>query len=120
MGVTRTANTQAEGLENLIQSIAMMKTMPDADIAFLTSLETQVLQYLRQPTQNLQNPQLPPNQNPTASPGMPPGQTPMSGPPAGPPPGISLPASPLASRLGPMGGGNAGPNPDEMRRMMGR
>lgn len=116
MGVTRTANTQAEGLENLIQSIAMMKTMPDADIAFLTSMETQILQYLRQPTQNLQNPQLPPNQNPTGSPGMPPGQQPMTGPPAGP----SLPASPMASRLGPLGGGMQGPNPDEMRRMMGR
>jgi hypothetical protein len=46
---TRSANTMNEQLRNLLGQIADMKAAPDADIAYLTSLETQVLQYLRQP-----------------------------------------------------------------------
>lgn len=116
MGVSRTANTQAEGLQNLIQEIAKMKTMPDADIAFLTSVETNILQYLRQPIQQMTG-QMGPNQAPTASPGMPPGQMPQSGPP------MQLPSTPMGAR-GPMPGmagamSPGGPPTDEIRRMMG-
>lgn len=112
----RSQNTMAEGLQSVLQDITTMKTMPDADIEWLINLETEILQKLREPFEQMQG-QLP--QAPgSAVPGpMPPGQGAM-------PTGVG----------GPMGGGGpanmtpgvrglrsspAMPNPDEVRRMVG-
>lgn len=112
MGTSRVANTQVEGLTNLIQDLAVLKTAPDADVAFITSLETQILQYLKQPMQNLAG-QMPPSNPMTGSPGMPPGQQPMQ-------PPMSLPSTPMGSRGGPGTGMSGGAPPmDEIRRMVG-
>src|SRR5262245_24894859 len=46
---TRGTNTMTEQLRALLGQIADMKAAPDADIAYLTNLETTVLRYLRAP-----------------------------------------------------------------------
>lgn len=49
MASTRGANTMAEELRGVLSQVAQMKAAPDADIAYLTNLETQILRYLRAP-----------------------------------------------------------------------
>ena len=105
-----------EQLRAMLGQIADMKAAPDADIAYLTGLETQVLQYLRAPyeQQRLQA-QLGGPQN--------------AGPPGGAPMGATpLQQSPAAQLLGlaPAGPpgvpgvmrGHSMPNGDELRRLM--
>jgi len=69
-----------EQLRSMLGTIADMKAAPDADIAYLTSLETQVLRYLRAPfeAQRLQAQLGGPQQQQTAGPGG--GATPLPGP----------------------------------------
>lgn len=101
---TRGTNTQAEALKKMLSQLTEMKTMPDADLPFLTNVETVLLGYLRAPFEQQQ-------QQVSALPGM--------GAPAGAGPAMGGPAAP-------MGGGrvpgilNHAPAPpvDELRRML--
>lgn len=90
---TRQTNTMTEQLRQMLGTIADMKAAPDADIAYLTNLETQVLQYLRAPyEQQRMQAQL---GGPQAA-GSPTGATPLD-------------QSPAAQLLGLAAGGGAGP-----------
>jgi len=50
-GGTRQNNTMSEGLHQLLSSLAQLKAAPDADLAYLSSIEATVLQKLREPLQ---------------------------------------------------------------------
>jgi|TARA_Y100000031_G_C7975572_1_gene272382 hypothetical protein len=50
-GGTRQNNTMSEGLHQLLSSIAQLKAAPDADLAYLSSVEATILQKLREPLQ---------------------------------------------------------------------
>lgn len=125
MGVSRSVNTQAEVLKQIAGLIQEAKLMPDADLPFLVSLETNIVSYLRQPYENMAG-QMPPNSMPSANPGNMPGGGGMpSGSPMGPgpmsgPPMSPLPASPGQARLAGagVGGPPQAPNPDELRRIL--
>lgn len=126
----KSTNTQAEALQSVIQDLASMKTMPDADIGFILHIETQVVQYLRsgmdaqQQASNMggmgMGNQAPPPMDPMMGGGPPE----MGGMPGGmgagamDPGSINLPASPLASRQGPMMASM--PPVDEINRMQTR
>lgn len=108
---TRENNTMAEGLSKINHQIADMKLMPDADMPFLISLETDILNYLK-PPQPAQ-----PGAAPGGGPGGPPG---APGGPMGAAMGQVMGGGPGPALGGP-GGGQAGmPNPDEMRRLVGQ
>lgn len=107
----KSTNTQTEALQKMLGTIADMKTMPDADLSFLTNLETVVLGYLRAPYEQQQ-------QQISALPGM--------GTPPGVGPGMGAPspmggASPLAAQGARVPGIlNRAPMPpvDELRRLL--
>lgn len=106
----RASNTMAEGLQALVGTIASMKALPDADMEFLTNLETMVLNKLKEPVRQMagQMDQVGPGGPPM---GPPPG---MGGPPMMPPPMGAPGGPPTGVRMGsPMG------NPDELRRLLG-
>lgn len=46
---SRSTNTMAEFLQRMLGDLAEAKTLPDADLQFLISLETTILQKLRAP-----------------------------------------------------------------------
>jgi len=46
---TQQNNTMAEGLSKILKDLASMKIEPDADMPFLISLETDILNYLKPP-----------------------------------------------------------------------
>lgn len=126
MGVSRSVNTMAEVLKQIIGLIAEAKLMPDADLSFLLNMETQLVQYLRQPIENMAG-QMPPSNVPSSNPGnmpggggMPSGAPMQSGVPPGGAPGPMMPPSPMAARagVGAAGPGAAPPNMDELRRML--
>lgn len=98
----RGTNTMQEALQRLLTDIAQMKTLADADLAWLVELESMVISKIREPIDAMQQPG-----GALAQPSGPPG---MGG---GPP----MPAG------APMGGGMAAgpqmPNPDELQRLLG-
>lgn len=114
MAQSRSTNTQSEALRGLLGNIADMKVMPDADISYLTNLETMILGYLRAPFEAQQ-------QANQTSPTVPPGVAAQAG-------GIAA----LGGAAPVMGGGMAGPAPrvpgilnhapmppvDELRRLL--
>lgn len=51
---SRSTNTMAEFLQRMLGDISQAKTLPDADLEFLVSLETGILQKLRAPIDALQ------------------------------------------------------------------
>lgn len=122
----RAQNTMSEGLSAMLQDIGGMKALPDADLNFLTEMETMILGKLRAPVDAMAG-----NSGP-GSPG--PAGIDMS---AGPVPGMgpgSTPPMPPMPPMGPMGGppmGSPGgpprglppspqmPSPDELRRVLG-
>lgn len=101
---TRATNTMTEGLQSLLGDVSSMKALPDADLAYLTELETFILKKLREPVDAMAGqlgnppPGLPGMGVPGPAPSLPPGV------PGGPPGGI------------PVGAGS--PNPDELRRVL--
>jgi hypothetical protein len=118
----------AEGLTKIIKDIAGMKMEPDADMPFLISIETDILNYLKPP--------VPGQGGQPGGPGGAPQGPPMGGPPGGamgqamgqvmgqpqgPPPGMmGGPMAAIAGGGGVMAGPGPGmPNPDEFRRGLG-
>lgn len=47
MASTRSTNTMAEGLTQLVQQLAALKMTPDADLDFLTAVEGSIIEYAR-------------------------------------------------------------------------
>lgn len=50
---SRSTNTMQEALQRVLSDLAVMKTLPDADLEFIVNLETTVLQKLREPIDNI-------------------------------------------------------------------
>lgn len=99
---TRGTNTMQEALQRFLGDISQMKTLADADLPWLTELETMVLSKIREPIDMMQqNGQLP---MPT-DPGMG-APNPMQGMPAGAPMGGGMMAGPAA------------PNANELQRLL--
>lgn len=120
----KSTNTMAEALQSLVQDIATMKTMSDADLPFLLDLETTIIGYLRQGMDQSMGPNGGPVGQPGGMPGGPmPGSMPTMG---GGPPMPPLPASPMGGRAmmagtaSPGGGGGPMTSPDEIQRMLSR
>lgn len=101
-----------EGLRALLNSITDLKVTPDADLEWLIGLETQVLQKLREPVQQIMG------QTGQALGGMSQG-VPQGLPGAGGPPQGMFPSPPGGGVPGVMPGGGSMPNPDELRRLIG-
>ena len=117
MAQTRGANTMSEQLRGMLGQIAEMKAAPDADIAYLTNLETQVLQFLRMPFEKQRlEAQLGGPAAGAAVPGA--GATPAQPPAPGPAEQLLFGTPPPRQRVpGVMNGPNM-PAPDELRRLM--
>ncbi len=49
MAGTRQNNTMSEGLMQLLQAVAQLKAAPDADLQYLASIESQILERIRAP-----------------------------------------------------------------------
>jgi len=113
MAGSRTNNTFSEEVFRLIQTVAGMRVLPDADLDFVTKLEDLLTTKARLPEQSAQaQGMMPPGaQNPMGNaalglpgmpplpPGPPPGPGPMP-PPMGMPPMDMGMSSPLSSQLG--------------------
>jgi hypothetical protein len=115
-----TPSTFQSGLADILGRLGSLMALPDADVAFVTQMQTVIAGKLRQSSSP------PPG-------GGAPGGGPLAGAgPGGPPPGLQMPGAPgpggrptmqppmmggLSSGLSPsaIGGGN---NPDEMRRII--
>ena len=96
-----------DGLTKIVQQIGALKLSPNADIDFLTQLETAILSYVHQ--QNSQG-----SQAQQGAPGFPPGASvPGMGGPGGPGGGLTPAGVPGVMQSPGM------PNPDELRRMVG-
>lgn len=91
----------AEGLASLVSAIGQLKLAPDADMEFLTKLETAIIVKVKQATGAI--PGGPPQMGQQMGADQAAGATP---PPQGPPPGAQMRTSPQM------------PPVDEMRRMM--
>ena len=97
-------NTMAEGLRSLLSEIAQLKATPDADVDFLTQVETAILTRIRADS--------------VAAAGLT-----QQGPGFGPPPGAASPGLMPADAAPGTAGMMQGPppiNPDELRRLMGQ
>ena len=97
---TRQNNTMSEGLHQLLSSIAQLKAAPDADLAYLSSVESAILQKLREPLQQAAQALA------QAGGVVPPGMAGQLG--AAAQGGLGQPAVPA----------RAAPNPDELRRLV--
>lgn len=98
--------TMIDGLKQIVQTIATLQFSPDADIAFLKALETEILVYVHQQLSAGSQAQGGAQQLPQASvPGMTPG-------------GGVAPGGQDQGVPGLMQGAQM-PNPDELRRLVG-
>ena len=103
---TRQNNTMQEGLHQLLSSLAQLKAAPDANLEFLSAIESSILDKLREPMQQAAQALaqaggvLPPGmgQQLGAAAGAGVGAPPMA--PSGPAPSAGM------------------PNPDELRRLV--
>lgn len=113
----KSENTMQEGMQSLMQDIAVMKFMPDADLNFLVSLETMIIGYQRQAMDQTQQ-QANPGMNMPPGAGMPPGGgLPPNG---GMPPMVSGPMAGrgMVNQPGPAPMSPGPPPMDEMQRLM--
>jgi hypothetical protein len=126
---TRTDNTFQEELTKLLTTIAGMKVLPDADLAWLANLETMVLSKLRAPIDSIQQQGL--TSAPAPGGGAPGSSLGFNGAPSpggmdggtNMPPQAMPPQQPAGTGQGVNGvpsmvGGNI--NPDELRRLIGQ
>lgn len=132
---TRSANSMQEYLSGLLQDVAYMQSLPDADLEYLTNLQAVVLAKLREPMDQAmaQAAQSAPPALGSATPGGglggpgPMGASPA--PPMGPPPGPPMGGPPMGLPPGPNGAppglppglrnGGSMPPVDELRRLVG-
>ena len=103
---TRQNNTMQEGLHQLLSSLAQLKAAPDANLEFLSAIESSILDKLREPMQQAAQALA------QAGGGVPPGMGQQLSQAAG--AGVGAPA------MAPAGPSpSAGmPNPDELRRLV--
>lgn len=114
MAGSRQTNTFGEALQKLLRDLADMKVMPDADMAFIVDLETQVISKIRSPQDQASmggQSALPMDPMGGGMGGPPPG--PPMGPGAMPPPGPMPPGVPGLRSNPPM------PSGDELARILG-
>ena len=112
-----TPSTFQSAMADILGRLGTAMSLPDADVAFVTQLQTVIAGRLKQ----------------SGSPGGPPGAGPGGPPGAGGPPGLQMPGAPTGqgqqlSQQPPMMGGlssglnpkaqGPGQDPDEMRRMI--
>ena len=102
MANTRQNNTMVEGLHQLLSSLAQLKAAPDANLEFLSAIESSILAKLREPMQQAAQALA------QAGGAVPPGMAQQLGGAAGAGPGQGPPATPSAGM----------PNPDELRRLV--
>jgi len=100
---TNRDNTMIEALDKLLKDIAGMKTLADADMPFLISVENMILTRMKQPVSEL------------AAQGV------INAPPPQPPPspmggGMGMP--PGSMQGGGLMAGPGMPNPDELQRLL--
>lgn len=123
MASTATLNTMAEGLMKVAKELTALMALPNADIDFLTELQTSILGYVQHanmPSASLPPPgpanQLPAPPGPPGPPGMPPEIASLLG-------GGGAPQGVAGAGMAPGPVGNlpsrAAPDPGELRRMMG-
>lgn len=113
---TRDTNTMAEALRGVMQDLAFIQTLPDADVEFIASLQQTILSKLRAPMEAYMQSQ---GMQPGGA-GAPPMMDPaMMGAPMG--PGPAAPPSPDMGGGGVPGLRNGGALPpvDELRRLLG-
>jgi hypothetical protein len=127
----KTTNTSAEILKSILGDLAMAKAMPDANLEFLTGLETSILAELRRPME-MSAGGTPGSPVPPPMPGAPEGPMPpappaggMGSPPGAPPGmppdmgGMGLPPIPPSPQNVPGGpGSNPVIPPDELSRLL--
>lgn len=99
----RSTNTMAETMQKFLADLSQAKLAMDADLPFILQLETQIVDYLRQPVKQMEQQGM-----------LPPGATDQ---------GAPMGAPSQAAPQGPMVGGlmpsAAMPNGDELRRYLG-
>ena len=96
---SRSTNTMSEGLQRILGDISQLKTVGDADLTYLTELETMVIGKLREPIDAVK-------QNAT---GMPPA---MAGP-------SDMGMPPGSGQGGGLMSGAQPPAPDDLQRLLG-
>lgn len=114
---TRSTNTMQEVLQRFLTDLAQAKTLMDADMPFILGIETQIVDYLRNPIKQMQSQGLLPQGGPQQMGGQPQ----MAGPGGFDP---SQMQAPQITPPGMAGGGGvtpgaAAPNSDELRRLLG-
>lgn len=102
---TSTQPSMVDGLNKMLSDIAQLMALPDADLEFLTTLQTGIVSYIRQGQQPASQPQ-------SAVPGG------AGGPNPGGPSMGGLGQMPPGMMGGGASMGMAMPNPDELRRMI--
>lgn len=105
MAGSRTTDTFPEGLRKLLGTLTDLKVLPDADLAFLVNLETQIIAKIREPMDAAAQ---------AGASQVPMGPPPQMGPPMGGMPGVP---NQMAAR-GVMPGPTMPSNPDELRRVL--
>lgn len=124
---SRSTNTMSEVLESIVTLLGTAKMMPDADIVWLTDLETQVIEKARAPfaQQGAMSPgPAPPSDGGGGAGGglagllggMGPG---MPGPPNDPMAAMAGGGAPMTGMAGPGGGGRSMGGLGEVQRIMG-
>lgn len=121
MASSRTTNTAEEELFRLVQTIAGLRTLPDADVDFYTKLLDLVTTKARMPQQQMQQAGMLPPQgaNPMGAGAL--GLPPMGPGGGGPPMGMPVPPSPALGGAPPPGLSLPGPGPtqDELSMLLG-
>lgn len=102
---TKTTNTAAEMLRGLLQDLAVIATYPDADLEFITGIQSALTEHLRQPVRDILAAQ---GIQPQGGPGGPMGGGAMGTFPS--PPGGGVPGIRQEAAMPPV---------DELRRLIG-
>jgi hypothetical protein len=108
----RSTNTMAEVLQRFLGDIAQAKVLMDADLPFLLSLETMIVDKLRDPVKRMEEQGLLPPGSSMNGGG---GAMGMGGGMGGPPP---MPPQSPPTQIGGLMPSPAAPNADELRRLL--